>query len=107
MDLFDYDPLTGTAEYFDYDPMSGAAKVTAVQELTPLLDHNLALRNEGIKHKTGSPIRHYATVPLTVILEMKKNGIDFYDKNDMPKVLKEIEATYPHLKVDNMRHSIK
>jgi hypothetical protein len=107
MELFDYDPMTGATEYYDFDPMSGQAKVTAVQELKPLLDHNLALRNEGIKNVKGSPIRHYATVPMTVILEMKSRGIDFYDKNDAPKVFREIESNYPHLKVDNMRHSIK
>lgn len=107
MELFNYDPLTGATEYYDFDPMSGVAKVTAVQELSPLLDHNQALRNEGIKHKTGSPIRHYATVPLTVILEMKAKGIDFYAKDDQSKIIREIEANYPHLKVDNMRHSVR
>lgn len=107
MDFFSYDPLTGTTEYFDFDHSSGVAKVTAVQELQPLLDHNLALRNEGIKNVKGAPIRHYATVPQTVILEMLAKGIDFHNVDHQGRVISEIEANYPHLKVDNMRHSVK
>ena len=107
MDFFDYDPLTGTTEYYSYDHQTGVATVEAVQELKPLLDHNLALRNEGIKHVNGSPIRHYATVPMTVILDLKTKGVDFYNRDHLPRVLQEIEANYPHLKVDNMRHSVK
>ena len=107
MDFFDYDPISGTTEYFSFDYSTGIAKVTAVQNLQPLLDHNQALRNEGIKHVTGAPIRHYATVPQTVILEMLMKGIDFHNNDHQGRVIQEIEANYPHLKVDNMRHSVK
>jgi len=44
---------------------------------------------------------------MTVILEMRSKGIDFYDKDHQGRVIQEIEANYPHLKVDNMRHSVR
>lgn len=107
MEFFDYDAVTGITEYFDMDPMTGQVSIRSEENVQPLLDLNLSLRNEGVKNVKGSPIRHYATVPATVILEMMNKGIDFYDRNDFPKVIAEIEANYPKLKVDNMRHSVK
>lgn len=106
MDLFHYDPFTGASEYFDMDP-DGRISITTQEDVQPLLDLNAAYRNEGIKSVKGSWLRHYATVPMTVILEMRNKGIDFYNKDHAKKVLQEIESTYPYLKVDNMRHSIK
>ncbi len=107
MELFDYDPETGQTDYFDYDHLTGKFTITTVEDVQPLLDLNASYRNEGIKNVKGSWIRHYATVPMTVILEMKKKGIDFYNEDHSKRVFQEIEANYPYLKVDNMRHGVK
>ncbi len=107
MDWFDYDPLTGQTDYFDLDPMTGQVAIRTEEDVQPLLDLNASYRNEGIKHVKGAPLRHYATVPMTVILEMRNKGIDFYNKDHAKRVLQEIEINYPNLKVDNMRHSVK
>lgn len=107
MDLFEYDPVTGITEYFDMDPMTGAVSIRSEENVQPLLDLNLSMRNEGIKHVKGSPIRHYATVPATVIMDMLNKGINFYKREDFPRVISEIETNYPKLKVDTMRHSVK
>jgi hypothetical protein len=108
MDFFDYDPETGRTDYFDLDHLTGRVQIRTVEDVEPLLDLNASLRNEGIKkisNKHG--LRHYATVPMTVILELKQKGIDFYDRNDAKRVFQEIETNYPYLKVDNMRHGVK
>lgn len=107
MDLFEYDPVTGISDYFDMDALTGQVSIRSEEDIEPLLDLNLQMRNEGIKHVKGAPIRHYASVPATVIMDMLNKGINFYDKNDFPKVIREIETNYPYLKVDNMRHSVK
>lgn len=107
MDLFDYDPVTGQSTYFDFDPLDGKTYLRTEEDVQPLLDLNAAYRNEGIKNAKGSWIRHYATVPMTVILAMRVKGINFYNKDHQKRVFQEIEINYPHLKVDNMRHSVK
>ena len=108
MELFDYDPVTGASYYFDHDESTNKTYIRTEQDVKPLLDLNMSLRNEGIKHlPSGALLRHYATVPMTVILELKQKGIDFYDQNDAKRVFQEIEANYPLLKVDNMRHGVK
>jgi hypothetical protein len=107
MDFFDYDAATGQTSYFDMDPLTGKIQIRIEEDVAPLLDLNAAFRNEGIKNVKGLPFRHYASVPMSVIMEMHLKGIDFYDKNDAPRVFREIETNYPYLKVDNMRHSVK
>ena len=108
MELFDYDQVTGASYYFDHDESTNKTYIRTEQDVKPLLDLNMSLRNEGIKHlPSGALLRHYATVPMTVILELKQKGIDFYDQNDAKRVFQEIEANYPLLKVDNMRHGVK
>lgn len=108
MDLFDYDPVSGASYYFDYDEMADRSYIRTEQDVKPLLDHNMSLRNEGIKHlPSGAIVRHYATVPMTVILQMKERGVDFYNKDHQQRVMQLIESEYPYLKVDNMRHAVK
>ena len=110
MDFFDYDPLTGVTDYFDMDP-EGKIHITSKQDVKPLLDHNAALRNEGIKDgpdkKGHAMMRHYASVPQIVIMEMLNKGIDFFAKDDFPKVIAEINANYPYLKVTNKNYAVK
>lgn len=106
MELFNYDASTGQTEYMDVDS-EGIVSLRTEEDVQPLLDLNQSFRNEGIKNVKGAWIRHYATVPMTVILEMRNKGIDFYKKDHQKRVFQEIEANYPHLKVDNMRHSVK
>jgi hypothetical protein len=111
MDLFEWDALTGTAEYFAYDNLTDKSIIRTEQDVEPLLNYNAGLRNEGIKDvllKDNIPsIRHYATVPIVVIMELKQKGIDFFDQNDMPKVLDEINQNYPYLKVTDKTHAVK
>ena len=104
MEWFDYNPETCETDYFDYDYLTGKIQIRTEQDVAPLLDYTSALRNEGIKHVNGAWIRHYAIVPMTVILELRQKGIDFYNPDHARRVHIEIETNYPNLKVDNMRH---
>jgi hypothetical protein len=103
--------MTGVTEYFDYDELSGKVAIRTVQDVQPLLERNAALRNGGLKDKDLNPggpmMRHYASVPMVVINEMLNKGIDFFDKNDFPKVIDEINKSYPYLKVTDKHHSEK
>lgn len=103
MEFFDYDPHSGTTDYFEMDS-EGMIRIRSEQDVGPLLDLNASLRNEGIKNIKGSWLRHYATVPMTVILELRQKGVDFYNPDHSKRVFQEIESNYPYLKVDNMKH---
>ena len=103
---FNFDEFSGTTEYTDFDPITGQCHITYEQDVQPLIDLNTSLRNEGIKHVNGAPFRHYATVPNVVILELRRKGIDFHNRDHLRRVLQEIETNYPYLKVDNMKHGV-
>jgi hypothetical protein len=109
VEWFDYDAMTGVTEYFDHDEMTGKSYIRTEQDVQPLLDYNAALRNGGLKDKDpekgGPMMRHYASVPMVVINELLTKGINFFDKNDFPRVIAEINKNYPYLKVTDKVHN--
>jgi hypothetical protein len=105
-EFFHFDEFSGATEYTDFDPITGQCHITTEQDIQPLLDLNASYRNEGIKHVNGLSFRHYASVPMVVILELRKKGIDFYNRDHLKRVLQEIEINYPYLKVDTMKHGV-
>lgn len=107
MEFFDYDPLTGVAEY--YEERDGKVFIHSRQNVTPFLDAAQRLRNEGepdaVWKKDGCSM--YANLPLTVVHEMLKRGINIFDQNDMPKVLQEVNSTYANFKTTYKHHALK
>src|SRR6185503_3548553 len=105
--LFDHDAVTGVTQYFDYDPVNDNFSITSVQDVKPLLDHLQELRNNpnysqrGIKHDWW----HYATIPSVVEMELKKKGIDIYNKHQTKEIIKEINMNYPWLRATDKRHA--
>jgi hypothetical protein len=104
----EYDPVKGIREDNAIDPDSGDLVVTKWQDVEPLLERNAAIRNSG---DADAGIRkglwHYASIPEVIQYEMLKKGINVQSKWDRAKVLDEINANYPHLKLTNKHHSIK
>lgn len=103
--FFDRNDDIGTTEFYDYDADTDTAKIYTVEDVEPLLDMTRAMANEGV---TDTGIKKgmwlYATLPTTVLLEMRKKGIDIYKKEDQPRVLAEINANYPYLKTTRKTH---
>lgn len=98
--LFDYDPINGVTEYFDYDPMNGNIHITYEQDVSDLLDSLGKMRNDPEAWKKGvkESWAHYAKIPVLVEIELKKKGIDVYDKTQTKRIIQEIEMNFPYLK---------
>jgi hypothetical protein len=107
MQLFDYDPITGIAEY--YEERDGKIHMHYRQDVEPILEQARKLRNEGgpddAWKKQGATM--YASLPMVVVHEMQKKGINIFDQNDMPRVIREINTNYPYLKTTYKYHAIK
>jgi hypothetical protein len=98
---FDYDPLTGVTQTFDYDPVTEDVRLTSTQNLDAFF--------EALKQKRDNPdawakgvkqeFAHYATIPPVIQMELMKKGIDIHNPNQTKELLKEINTSYPYLKV--------
>ena len=103
---FDYDPVTGIRETTDIDEQSGLVTIHQAEDVEPLLDQckeaaNWGLTDQGIKRNFW----HYAEIPVTQVLELKKRGIDIFDRNCTKRMFQEINTNFPHLKVTSKTHA--
>lgn len=106
--FFDYDPLTGVRYDFDYDEVTGDAFITYSEDVQTLLDRNADVRNHGLADRNKkAALRCYASLPLTVIMEMRGRGIDVFKGDDTARVLEEINTRYPYLKTTDLNHGGK
>ena len=103
------------AEFFDYDPLTGVTHLTeqvgdetivhTVQDLTPLIERNKKIANEGIKDAgIKESWWHYCDIPPVVELALKKKGIDIHNPDHGKAMFKEINANYPYLKLTHKKH---
>lgn len=107
--LLDYNPITGESVYMDYG-QDDKMVLTHTQDVTPIMERCKAWANKESKTDYGikNDMWHYARVPNTVIIEMKqKHGVDFFDKNDWPKVFSLLNTEYRQFKTTHKNHSIK
>jgi hypothetical protein len=108
--ILDVDPLSRTTVYWDYDAAQQRTTITHEQDVQPVLDlaHGLAMDENRTKKGIKGDMWHYAKVPAVVIMEMKdKHGVDFFDKNDWPKVFKLLNTEYKQFKTTQKHHQIK
>lgn len=103
-DFLDYDPLTGIQhETSTEDDM---IVVHTMQDVQPLIDRAQKMRTHGFNDKgIKNGMWHVADIPPTVILELKKKGLDIFkgDQQVLAKVHQEIERNYPYLKTTDKR----
>lgn len=106
-EFLDYDPVTGIAEYYE-ETADGKGHIHSYQNVTPHKDAIQRIRNSGTADdawkKTGATM--YASLPMIVVHQMLKKGINVFDQNDMPKVIREINSNYPDLKATYKHHEI-
>jgi hypothetical protein len=107
-ELLDYDPLTGVAEYYEETP-DGMGHVHTYQNVQPHLDAAQRLRNEGLPDEVWKRdgVSMYAALPLSIVGQMMKRGINVFDQNDMPRVIHEINTTYSQFKTTYRHHDLK
>jgi len=96
--------------YWDYDAAQNKATITHSQDVEPALElaHALAMDENRTAKGIKGDMWHYAKVPSTVIMEMKsKHGVDFFDKNDWPKVFHLLNTEYSRFKTTQKTHEIR
>ncbi len=102
---FEYNP-DGSYHIIEDDP-SGNLLITHAQDIEPALRWARKQRNSGQNDLGGArdkhDVKHYATVSMGAILEMRKDGIDFWNKDHEKAMLKWIERKAPKCKVTNRR----
>lgn len=106
-EFFDYDPVTGVTEYYEETP-DGQAHIHSYQDVEPAMDAAQRLRNAGSTDeawkKTGWTM--YASLPPVIVAHMLKRGINVFDQNDLPRVIKEVNTTYANFKTTYKHHEL-
>lgn len=108
--LLDVDPISGQEVWWEYDGHEKRATITHTENVQPALDlaHGLAMDENRTKKGIKGDMWHYAKVPATVILEMKqKHGVDFFDKNDWPRVFRLLNTEYSRFKTTQKNHEMR
>lgn len=104
----DYDPLTGVAEYYE-ETSDGKFHIHSYQDVEPTLDRMREVRNSGsaddVWRKNG--VSMYASLPMIVVHDLLKKGINVFDQNHMPRVIAEIESNYPYFKATSKHHAVR
>jgi hypothetical protein len=106
--FFDHDPLTGLTEYYEETP-DGKIHIHTYQDVEPILDRAERLRNEGATDEVfkRDGVAMYADLPLSIVGQMMRDGINVFDQNDMPRVIQEIETKYSRFKTTYKHHALR
>jgi hypothetical protein len=107
--LLDYDPLSRQEVWWESHG-DGKTTITHTQDVQPVLDlaHGLAMDENRTSKGIKGDMWHYAKVPATVIMEMKdKHGVDFFDRNDWPRVFRLLNTEYSRFKTTQKTHEVK
>lgn len=104
-EFFDYNADRGTWYEADFNE-DGSFVITTKQDVQPVIDHATRVRNSGYNDKKLGDFyfQRYAVIPAQVEVELRKKGINIYDKHQTKEVLKAINKDYPYLKTTNRHH---
>ena len=105
--LLDYNPLTGERVTFGFNDHENKIEITHEQDVSRhlALAHDQMVDDDQTKRGIRKDFWKYATVPNIVIMQMKqKHGVDFFDKNDWPKVLELLNTEYSRFKTTSKVH---
>jgi hypothetical protein len=106
-EFFDYDPITGVTEYYE-ETSDGKFHIHAFQDVEPIMDVAKRLKNEGATDEVWKRdgVSMYASLPMVIVHDMLKRGINVFDQNDLPRVIREINTTYSNFKTTYKHHEI-
>ena len=84
----------------------GMIEIESIQDVEPILKNNKERRdNEDVHQRKKSDWVKYASVPMIVVEQLMKKGINLFDPNDTKKAMKVIEEDYPYLKTTNLKEA--
>jgi len=98
----------GSYHIIEDDPQNpGTINIHHNQDVKAAVDWATKQRNHGVNDLGGkrdkSDVKHYATVTMGAILSMRKQGIDFWNKDHEKGMLKWIERKGKKCKVTNRK----
>jgi|SRR6185369_141254 len=104
---FDHDPITGVVEYYE-ETADGKYHIHSYQDVEPIMDAAQRMRNEGGPDEAWkkNAATMYATLPMTIVAQLMKKGINVFDQNDMPRVIEEINTNYSKFKTTYKKHAL-
>jgi hypothetical protein len=108
--FFDLDPVTGLRRDMTYDEETGVAKIIHSQDLSEAVDYAKAHANvNATDHGIKKGLWKYAIIPPLVQIELRNKGIDIYSKDPamLNRLLAEIDANYPDLKLTTKKHRVQ
>lgn len=80
----------------------GNVVVKSSEYLDGLLKRNKEMRDNETAADRRSEFKHYASIPLVIVEELMKKGLNIFNQDDLPRIKKLIETDYPYLKTTNM-----
>ena len=98
--ILGYDPLTKTTTNHYYDNSTGKTYVEEVQDVSAHLERARRLANDPSYKRKGikEDWYHFATVPNSVLVELKtKYGLDWTKKDDLKKIEQVLQRDYKKL----------
>jgi hypothetical protein len=102
---FEYNP-DGSYHVLE-DDADGNLLITHCQDVDAALNWTQKQKNSGQNDYGGlkdkSDLKHYATVSMGAVLEMRKEGIDFWNVDHEKDMLKWLERKAPKCKVTNRK----
>lgn len=106
-EFFDYDPVTGLTEYLEFTS-DGKFHITTEQDVQPFIDFAKEIANAGLADKPHGDVHTWAIIPPVVQAQMFKRGINILHRDDTKKVVADINANYPYLKLTHKyNHSLR
>lgn len=97
----DYDATTGLAQEIEYSYAEDKTAVRTTQDVSSILERNKKLQNAEAYKKAGidANMQHVASIPLVVVHEWMKEGIDIFNRDHWPMVRKKLmESENRHLR---------
>jgi len=82
----------------------GHIETNVTQDVSAILKRNKKLRDtEDVNLRKKSEFYQYASIPIVIVEELFKKGLNIFDSNDLKLIEREIELNYPHLKTTNAK----
>lgn len=73
--------INGLVTEFHSDAMDDAVTIRRVQDVQPILEANKRLYSQDDGYTPSRDLKRVASIPLSVIEEWMKEGINIFDKN--------------------------
>jgi len=107
-EYFDYDPLTGIYETYE-ETSDGQIQLHTYQDVSRIVESSkaLAISGEPDEQWRKNGMTMYAQIPLVIVGQMLKKGINVFDQNHIGAVVREVNTNYPLLKTTFKNHEVR